>query len=227
MDLASGSVVGVEALARFPHLTPAQTPEDWFADATASGLGLELELAAIARALPLLDQLPEPVYLSVNASPTTVASPRLYRMLTAARTERLVLELTEHVEIADYAALAEPLNRLRWAGVRLAVDDAGSGFASLQHVLNIAPDIIKLDRALVAGIDTDPARASLTASLVGFAERIGAELIAEGIETPHELHTLCALGIRRGQGFLLGPPSSVVALNFSHLTDPAAASLPQ
>lgn len=226
VDLPSGTVVGVEALARFPQLDPAKGPEEWFADAAASGLGLELELAAIAHALPLLEQLPDPVYLSINASPTTVASPRLLTMLADSPANRLVLELTEHVAVTDYTALAEPLNRLRWAGVRLAVDDAGSGFASLQHVLNIAPDIIKLDRALVAGIDTDPARASLTTCLVAFAERIGAELVAEGIETPRELDTLRALGIRRGQGFLLGRPRSAAALTFDHPTHPAAPTLP-
>jgi EAL domain-containing protein (putative c-di-GMP-specific phosphodiesterase class I) len=92
-----------------------------------------------------------------------------------------VLELTEHVAVGDYEVLAGPLNRLRYAGVRLAVDDAGAGFPSLQHVLDLAPNMIKLDHALVRDVDTDPARASLPGCLVLFADRIGPTLVAEGI----------------------------------------------
>jgi EAL domain-containing protein (putative c-di-GMP-specific phosphodiesterase class I) len=135
----------------------------------------------------------------------------LFELLAAAPTDRLVLELTEHVAVADYDALAEPLDRLRWSGVRLAVDDAGSGFASLQHILNLAPDVIKLDRALVRNVDADPARASLAGSLVAFAERIGADLVAEGIENDRERVALQRLGVRCGQGFHLGPPLPVTA----------------
>lgn len=202
LQLATGALVGVEALARFPD----GTPDAWFADAAAAGLGVELELAAIRAALSLLDRLPAHAYLSINASPATITNPDLLQLLRQAPTERLVLELTEHTAITDYDALAAPLNRLRWSGVRLAVDDAGSGYASLQHILNISPDIIKLDRALVADIDTDPARASLTSSLITFAQRIGADLVAEGIENAPEHHALQHLGIRYGQGFHLARP---------------------
>jgi EAL domain-containing protein (putative c-di-GMP-specific phosphodiesterase class I) len=118
-----------------------------------------------------------------------------------------VLELTEHVLVSDYEVLAAPLSRLRLSGVRLAVDDAGAGFASLQHILNLAPDIIKLDRALVREIHTDPARASLTSCLVLFADRIGATLVAEGIESEQERDALQDLGVGYGQGFHLGVPT--------------------
>jgi PAS domain S-box-containing protein len=211
VELATGCTVGVEALSRFPaHV--GQGPEVWFADATAAGLGVELELAAIEKALATLQRLPSDLYLSLNASPATLASPRLVELLTAAPTERLVLELTEHLPVADYDILSAPLNRLRRLGVRLAVDDAGSGFASLQHILNLAPDTIKLDRALVQDVDTDPARASLVVSLVLFADRLGATLVAEGIEKPQERAALQDLGVRYGQGFHLGPPLPVTAL---------------
>lgn len=173
---------------------------------------MELELAALERALVVLDQLPDDLYLSLNVSPEALGSPRLVDLLAGASAERLVLELTEHVAVADYEQLAGPLGRLRCAGVRLAVDDAGSGFASLQHILNLAPDMIKLDHALVSDVHTDPARASLVACLVLFAERIGATLVAEGIEAPEERAALLELGVRYGQGFHLGVPLTAPAL---------------
>jgi PAS domain S-box-containing protein len=211
VELATGRVVGVEALARFPA-DIGSGPEAWFADATAAGLGIELELAAIERALDTLDELPPDLYLSLNASPAALASPRLVELLTRGPSERLVLELTEHVAVTDYEVLAEPLDLLRRSGVRLAVDDAGAGFASLQHILNLAPDLMKLDRALVSDVDSDPARASLVASLVFFADRIGANLVAEGIEAPRERAALQELGIRYGQGFHLGMPRPAAQL---------------
>jgi PAS domain S-box-containing protein len=211
VDLATGRTVGVEALARFPE-GAGSAPDVWFADAASVGLGVALETAVVARALATLDELPADVYLSVNVTPAALAAPELLQLVTAAPAERLVLEMTEHVPIADYDRLAGPLARLRRTGARLAVDDAGSGFASLQHVLNLAPDVIKLDRALVRGIDRDPARASLASSLVTFAERIGADLVAEGIETDGERLAVQRLGIGCGQGFHLGRPAPVAAL---------------
>lgn len=206
VELATGRVAGAEALARFPDATE-RSPEVWFADAAAAGLGVELELSAIRAALSMLDRLPPSTYLSVNASPATVVSEPLLELLTAAPTGRLVLELTEHVPVADYERLAGPLNRLRWRGVRLAVDDAGSGYSSQQHILNIAPDIIKVDAALVRDVDTDPARRSLAASLKMFADRTGAAVIAEGIETEQEHAALLRLHIGFGQGSYLGHPA--------------------
>jgi EAL domain-containing protein (putative c-di-GMP-specific phosphodiesterase class I) len=211
VELATGRTVGVEALARFPDHA-SRTPDRWFADAVAAGRGLELELTAVRTALGQLNQLPDDVYLSVNASPAAVSAPELLDALTGAPAARIVLELTEHTAVADYDALAAALNRLRWSGVRLAVDDAGSGFASMQHIVNIAPDVIKLDHALVSGVHEHPAKASLAASMVDFAARIGAELVAEGIESHAELAALQELGVRLGQGFHLGRPAPVGAL---------------
>jgi EAL domain-containing protein (putative c-di-GMP-specific phosphodiesterase class I) len=224
VELATGITVGAEALARFPD-SGGSGPESWFADATAVGLGVELELAAVERALATLDRLPADLYLSLNASPAALGSPRLIELLTEGPADRLVLELTEHVAVGDYDVLAGPLNRLRYAGVRLAVDDAGSGFASLQHILNLAPDIIKLDHSLVRDVDTDPARASLAGCLVLFADRIGATLVAEGIEADQERATLQGLGVRYGQGFHLGVPVSVGALADSLPSRPHAHEL--
>jgi EAL domain-containing protein (putative c-di-GMP-specific phosphodiesterase class I) len=211
VDLATGRTVGVEALARFPE-DLGGPPDVWFADAASVGLGVELELAVVGRALGTLDELPPDVYLSVNVTPAAMASPELAELVLAAPAGRLVVEMTEHVPVTDYDRLAEPLRRLRATGVRIAVDDAGAGFASLQHILNLAPDVIKLDRALVRDVDSDPARASLASSLVTFAERIGADLVAEGIETERERTALQRLGVGCGQGFHLGRPVPVTAL---------------
>ncbi|MCW2696839.1 MAG: hypothetical protein JWR62_1924 [Modestobacter sp.] len=205
VELATGRSVGAEALARFP-VQPDRAPEEWFADAVDVGLGVELELAAIRAAVAQLDALPAGTYLSVNAGPDTVVSPQLHQLLSSAPGNRLVVELTEHIAVADYAALTEALDALRCRGVRLAVDDAGSGFSSLRHILNLKPDIIKLDRALVEAIDTDPARRALAGSLLTFANEIGAQVIAEGIEKLREQTVLRRLGVRYGQGFHLGRP---------------------
>lgn len=205
IELATGKPVGFEALARFTG-EPYRPPNEWFADAAEVGLGVELELSAIRGALAALDRLPFE-YLSLNAAPATVTCPALHEMLRVGVARRVVLELTEHVGVEDYTDLAEALDGLRALGVRLAVDDAGSGFSSLQHILNLRPDIIKLDRALVAGIDTDPARRALAGSLMTFGAEIGAQVVAEGIENQREQTVLRRLGVRYGQGFHLGRPA--------------------
>jgi EAL domain-containing protein (putative c-di-GMP-specific phosphodiesterase class I) len=170
------------------------------------GLGEELELRAIEAALARLEEIPAEAYLSLNASPQTLCSPRLHALLEGLPGARIALELTEHAPVADYAALSQALSLLRARGVRLLIDDAGAGFASLKHVLDLAPDAIKLDLSLTRDIDRDPVRRALAASLVGFARELGASLIAEGVETAAELRALRELGISHGQGYYLGRP---------------------
>ena len=205
VELATGRVVGFEALARFPA-EPRRRPDEWFAGAAEVGLGVELELSAIRAALAHVGTLPADAYLSVNAGPATVACPALLDLLRDVPPCRLVLELTEHVGVDDYAELSGALAGLRRLGVRLAVDDAGSGFASLRHILNLAPDVIKLDGALVTGLDRDPARRALAGALLAFGAEIGAEVVAEGIESAAESAVLRRLGCRLGQGHQLGRP---------------------
>jgi EAL domain-containing protein (putative c-di-GMP-specific phosphodiesterase class I) len=106
------------------------------------------------------------------------------------------------------AALAAVLAPLRTSGVRLAIDHAGSYFTSIRHIRQLRPDIIKLDRNLIAGIDTDALRSSLGEAMIGFAEHIGATVIAQGIETPAELAAISGLGATAGQGYLLGRPTT-------------------
>lgn len=229
VDLRTGEVVGVEALSRFAG-PPRRSPDVWFADAAAVGLGVPLEVLAIRKAVEVLDQLPAPVYLSVNVSPQTAASDELACALAEVPVDRLVLEITEHAEVSDYEGLNRGVNRLRTRGARLAVDDTGSGFASMRHVLRLAPDIVKLDTTLTSDIDSDSFLRALGFSLRSFASAIDAEVIAEGIETSRELDALRFLGVSYGQGYFLRapgplslePPSSIA----DHLDETAATAPP-
>jgi EAL domain-containing protein (putative c-di-GMP-specific phosphodiesterase class I) len=210
VDLETEEVVGLEALARFPS-DPDRPTQAWFTEAAAVGLRLELELAAIEVALAALAEAPAGPYLSVNAMPDTLASEGLAALLADAPADRLVLEITEHAPVRDYEGLNKALQRMRGRGIRLAVDDAGSGFASLRHILQLAPDMIKIDNALTRNVYKDPARRALAAGLISFAAELGATIIAEGIETRQELDALRALGVRYGQGFFLGRPVPIAA----------------
>lgn len=207
-DLSTGDVVGAEALARF-SCTPIRPPSEWFAEAEQVGRGIELELAAISAALDQVGELPPDVFLAVNVSPATAAAPELDEVLDRQPADHVVLELTEHSRVTDYPTLLAALARHRRRGVRIAVDDTGAGYAGLQHLLRIRPDILKLDTALTQGIDADPVRRSLAAALVTFASETDATIIAEGIETPHELATLQRLGIPWGQGYHLARPAAL------------------
>lgn len=209
VDLASGRVVGAEALARFKDSRgePIAT-ERTFLDAHAVGLGVELELAVIALALGCQERLPDGRYLALNVSPAVLDNPGLVEELERHEIGRpLVVELTEHQPVEDYLALGEQLDRLRGLGIRVAVDDVGSGFSSFRHVTRVNPDILKLDRTLVMGIDDDPVRQSLASAIVSFARDVGAVVVSEGIESENELCCLKDLAVGCGQGFHLARPS--------------------
>lgn len=196
--------LGVECLARFPDgvLRP---PSEWFSEATEVGLGVELEMAAIQAALRGIPSLPPDIYLSVNASPDTILSGRLEEALRDVPGNRLVVEVTEHAVISDYDQLRKALEPLRGL-VRIAIDDAGAGNAGLRQIVDIAPDIIKLDMSLTRGIDSDTRRASLASALVSFAHEIDSIIVAEGIETGAELKALRQIGVQCGQGYFLSRP---------------------
>ena len=204
VDLRSHEVVGLEALARF-HALPLRPPNEWFAEAVQLELGVQLELMAIRSAMAGLPQIPPDAYLSVNCSPRAAMSPELAEVLGGHAT-RMVVEITEHEAIEDYALLAATLGDLRDRGLRVAIDDAGAGFASLRHTLLLRPDIVKVDTSLTRNIDGDRGKRALTSALVSFGDEMGMAIIAEGIETPEELETLVSLGVPFGQGFYLGEP---------------------
>jgi EAL domain-containing protein (putative c-di-GMP-specific phosphodiesterase class I)/CheY-like chemotaxis protein len=209
VDLRSGRVEGVEALARFDP-PPDWGPREWFEEADAIGLRVDLELAALARCLIWLDRLPAHWFLSVNLSPDAITSEGVQRLLGREQAWRIVVEVTEHARVADYADLLEALEGFRSRGGRLAIDDAGAGFASLRHVVALQPDLIKLDMSLAQGIDRDRNRRALASAMISFAAEVGATIIAEGVETRDELDCLRSLGVRYGQGFYLGRPRFVL-----------------
>lgn len=211
LELRSGRIVGVEALARFP-VEPRRTPDIWFKEAHQVGRGVELELVAVRKALSLLERIPAGAYLAINASAETAARLATGSALDGADRTRIVVEVTEHLEAGEYPALAGTLVQLRRAGVRIAVDDTGSGYATFAHLLRLAPDIIKLDRVLISGIDLDPVRRALAGALATFGAETGAAVVAEGIENEEELRALKELGIAYGQGYHLGRPGPVSAI---------------
>lgn len=203
VDLLTHRIVGYEALTRF---TGRMDPEATFAEAAAVGLGVDLEVATANAAISAAARLPADAWLALNVSPAALAEPgRLAYPLWKAGRRPIVLELTEHDEIKDYCALRAQLQALE-VPVRIAVDDAGSGFASLRHILELRPAIIKLDRLLIAGLDGDPVRRGLVVGLRHFGSAAGAVVLAEGIETEAERMTLLELGVELGQGYLLGRP---------------------
>ncbi|WP_194755483.1 sensor domain-containing phosphodiesterase [Aliidiomarina indica] len=211
VDVTQGRIVGVESLARFSSEL-GKSPADWFNDAAEVGLGEILEAKAVEKALMLLEHLPEDLYLSFNVSATTFLEKGFGKILHQMPLHRLVLEITEHVIIDDYRLLAETLMPLRQQGLRIAIDDAGAGYASFRHILHLKPDFIKLDMSLVRDIDTDISRRALATSLVKFSQDIESSLIAEGVETQNELDTLMGLGIGNVQGFHLHRPQPLEAL---------------
>lgn len=203
--------VGVEALARF-HAPPKRGPDRWFAEASEVGLRAKLELVAVQRALERFDELPPTAFLSVNVSPATITSAAFRRLVAKVPADRIVVEVTEHAQVDDYDKLNAGLASVRDLGVRLAIDDAGAGFASLRHILRLEPDFIKLDGTLVAGVENDRSQQALAAGLISFAEKIGATIVAEGIENESALAALRALGVEYGQGYFLGRPSDDLGL---------------
>jgi len=206
VDIHTERTVGFEALCRV-RAEPLRTPDLWFAEADEVNLREPFELAAIGKATSVLSSLPDDTFLAVNVSPATVLAPGLEAALRGLRHERIVLELTEQTLIAEYDAIRGALAPLRALGVRIAIDDAGAGYSSLRHILQLEPDMIKFDISLTRGIDTDPVRQALIGALVGFTDKTGSSIIAEGVETGAELDCLRRLRVGFAQGYHLGRPA--------------------
>lgn len=223
LTLTDMRIVGCEALSRFAP-EPYRSPDRWFGEAAAVGLGLELEIATIGAAVTAFDKLPDDIYLALNASPEAILSGQIQAVLNADHLSRTVLEITEHSKVADYAELHRILAPLKDQGLKIAVDDAGAGYSGLQHIVQLGPDIIKLDMSLTRSLDTDPARRALATAMLFYARETGAYVIAEGVETADELRTLQLLGVNRGQGYFLGKPGGIDALHTGHEMLAKAAS---
>ena len=209
VELESGRVVGYEALTRFDDL---ESPEQRFMQAHSVGLGSDLEALCAKVALEAATELPEDAWLSLNFSPAALIDGHVASAV-AGTSRHLVIEITEHSQINNYAAIRRAL--LDIAHCEVAVDDAGAGYTSLSHILELHPDYVKLDISLVRDIDTNPARQAMIAGMCHFAAQSGTTLIAEGIETEAEAKMLRELGVplgeggMLGQGYLFGRPASV------------------
>ncbi len=210
VDLQRGVVAGYETLARFsePDGRPSRVPPDrWFAAAGAQGFGARLEGIVVRRCLDLLRTVPPNCFLTVNVSPHLLTDPELADALLAVPDlAPLVIELTEHTDVTALDPLIDLRDRLRSRGALLAVDDAGTGYSGLQQIAPIKPQLVKLDRAIVAGVDGDEVKLALTELLGEFAGRIDAWLLAEGVEAWSEVEALLRLGVPLGQGWLFGRP---------------------
>jgi EAL domain-containing protein (putative c-di-GMP-specific phosphodiesterase class I)/response regulator of citrate/malate metabolism len=210
VELDSRQVVGYEALSRFTA-EPHRGPDEWFAEAHEVGLGPELELAAIRCACERSRDLPEGMFMAVNVSPVTAERPELLALLAGCDVNEVVLEVTEHAAVEDYRRFRVAIARVRELGARLAVDDAGAGFSSLRHILELDAELIKLDGSLTRSLEQDPRRRSLAAALIEFGRESGASVLAEHIESELQLNELRRLGVHYGQGFHLGRPQPLPA----------------
>jgi EAL domain-containing protein (putative c-di-GMP-specific phosphodiesterase class I)/CheY-like chemotaxis protein len=209
--LDSREVVGYEALSRFAA-EPQRGPDEWFAEAHDVGLGPELELCAIRKACERARSLPEGAFLAVNVSPVTAERPDLLALIVDCDVDQIVLEVTEHARVEDYPRFRVAIARVRELGASLAVDDAGAGFASLRHILELNAELIKLDGSLTHSLEEDPRRRSLAAALIEFGRESGADVLAEHVESELQLTELRRLGVKYGQGYHLGRPRPAPAL---------------
>jgi EAL domain-containing protein (putative c-di-GMP-specific phosphodiesterase class I) len=204
VDIVGERTVAVEALARFP---PGKyDTEEWFDEARAAGCGIEMETDALNAALDLLATLPQDIRLALNASADMITSGALTKVLAGRPYERLIVELTERHRTLDVPSMLSALRDLREGGALLAVDDAGSGYSNLHQILDLGPDIVKLDKRLVSGIDGDPMKRAMCKAFVAFSEEARIMLVAEGVETAAEMRELASLGVRNMQGYYISPP---------------------
>ncbi len=212
-DISTMEIVGYEALSRGPEGSEFERPDKLFSLAYDADLVMRLERVCRKRALELAVDMPKGMKLFLNIEPEAVGDPQLRDAVTTdlalgVEPANVILELTERAAITDFAAFRATLDFVRALGFGVAVDDAGAGYGSLQCLAEVRPEWLKVDLSLVRGCDTDAVRASLIESLVGFSEKVGANLVAEGIETEEELAVLKAMGVRYGQGYLLARPST-------------------
>lgn len=205
VDLSRGTVVGYEALARFSN--GQRGPGPWFAAAEESGRRAELEALILQQVLDARASAPPSTFVAANVSPRLVLDGPVWETLVAAGDlGGLVLELTEHEYVQNLPRLRRRLDSVRERGGILALDDVGAGWSGLRQVVELRPEIVKIDRSLVSRLHKDPARAAVAELLGAFTERVGGTLLAEGVEQVQELTALLHLEVHLAQGYLLGRP---------------------
>ncbi|MFQ5700132.1 MAG: EAL domain-containing protein [Myxococcota bacterium] len=204
---------GYEALARGPVGTPLASPLAMFELAEKTDLVFDLDCLCRQRALEGALDFPAGTKLFVNIRPSAFHDPSFQPSALCLTLERsgleprdVVFEISEQESIENFASFRQARDDYGKLGFQFALDDTGSGYASFQSVLELAPEFVKVDRAFVAGIDGDPARRAILSGFQMIADQIGAKIIGEGLDTLEELHTLRDLGIPFGQGWLFGKP---------------------
>jgi EAL domain-containing protein (putative c-di-GMP-specific phosphodiesterase class I) len=207
LGLSSGRVVAYEALARFPAELPSYPPDVWFSMAHACGLGPTFEARAIDIAVRAGMDRPPGTVLSLNVSPSVLSTRELHDVLPF-DLSGLQFEITEQQVVDDLEQFSRIIAALRDRGARIAVDDVGEGYAGLQRVLSLSPDLIKLDRSLVTGVADEPVKAALVEAIVRYAAKVGAEVCAEGVENLDDLYVLAELDVAEAQGWVVGMPSA-------------------
>jgi EAL domain-containing protein (putative c-di-GMP-specific phosphodiesterase class I) len=213
-QLSDMTLVGAEALARFQD-EPQRSPDKWFMEADEVGLKTQLEVKAARSALARYRSLWKrgPLhYLGINSSPQMITEGRMLEIIEGFPAEKIILEVTEHDYVEDYDDFSHALAPLRRCGVKIAIDDAGAGYSSMCHILNIRPDFIKLDISLTRSINTDRWRRALARALIEFGRDTDCKIIAEGVETDGEMNILRDLGVHAAQGWLLGRPVPIEEL---------------
>jgi EAL domain-containing protein (putative c-di-GMP-specific phosphodiesterase class I) len=213
--LAGRRVLGHEALIRGPVGSDLEMPDALFSAARESDMLLELENLCLET---IFASLPRPVragLLFVNASARLLTHPVFLdeRNLTEMQRahDAIVVEVSEKEIVWNYAAFREVLERLRAAGFRFAIDDAGTGYSGLETILQLRPEYIKVSQSIVRNVHQDAIKREVLSSLLSLGRQIGAALVAEGIESEEELKSLSELGLPYGQGFLLGKPAARVS----------------
>ena len=217
VDLNDRSVLGHEVFTRGPAGGPFEDPDRLFGLAERTGRLVALERLCRKRALASLHRhLPPGHKLFLNTSARALQDPEVagavfLRQLARSglRQEDLVLEITERVALEERDSYRDVLRQLKREGVRVAIDDMGAGYSSLQAIVDIEPDYLKFDIALVRNIDRSQIKRSLLETLVELSSKIGADVIAEGIEAGSELTTLREMGVQLGQGRHLAAPVMV------------------
>lgn len=211
VDLRTRRIEGFEALSRFT----AGRPDQIWLEAKSAGLDAQLEVACIHAGIEQMHLLPPDAYLSLNASPNVILSAEFAASFEGVDVSRIVIEITEEARVDDYDLLESALSPLISRGARLALDDVGSGFTGIAHILRLGPSIIKLDLSVTQNMDTDPRKKALASSLAEFGEKTNCKIVAEGIETKKEVGLLRTIGIPTGQGFLFGKPAPVADIDIT------------
>ncbi len=213
--LSDGGIMGYEALIRGPQGSTLEPPTVLFAVAHENEMDVELETLCLETIFAGLPRAVGEKRLFVNASAMLLRHPIFLDQRNLASINRshgdVVVEISEKEMVRDYASFQDVLEQLRKAKMRIAIDDAGSGYSGLETILHLKPDYIKVADSLVRKIHVDPIKREILASLDAIGKRIGATLVAEGIEVEAERKALVELGIEFGQGFLLGRPAFQVS----------------